>query len=202
MLACLNVQKKTYKKKDVVMLEGQKVSAVGIVLAGKVQIIKEDFTGNRTILSEAAQGQLFAESFSCVQTDKLPVTVISAAESEILWVDYQRIISTCSSVCKFHLKLIENMLKILATKNIMLNKKIEHLSKRTTREKLLSYLSDQAAQYGSNEFDIPFSRQELADYLSVDRSAMSNELSKLQNEGVLQFHLKHFSLNNIKKTAH
>lgn len=199
MLDCLNARKAGYKKQDIVLLEGQSVTSVGIVLSGKVQIMKEDFMGNRNIMAEVAPGNLFAESYSCVQTDSLPITVVSVTESEILWVDYRRIVSTCSSACKFHAKLISNMLTILASKNIQLNQKIEHISKRTTREKLLSYLSDQVSRQGAPEFDIPFNRQELADYLCVDRSAMSNELCKLQNEGVLRFHLNHFSLNETEK---
>lgn len=194
MLDCLNARRMSYKKQDIVLLEGQ---SVGIVLSGKVQIIKEDFMGNRNIMAEIDPGSLFAESYSCVQSDNLPVTVVSITDSEILWVDYRRIISTCSSACKFHTKLIENMLAILASKNILLNRKIEHISKRTTREKLLSYLSDEAARHGTREFDIQFNRQELADYLCVDRSAMSNELSKLQSNGVLRFSLNHFSLMNV-----
>lgn len=194
MLACLQAKVKGYKKQDVILLEGQPVSAVGVVLSGKVQIIKEDFMGNRTILAENGPGNLFAESYSCVQTSHLPVTALSVTDSEVLWVDYRRIVSTCSSACRFHAKLIENMLTILASKNILLSQKIAHISKRTTREKLLSYLSDQAVRRGTHEFDIPFNRQELADYLCVDRSAMSNELGKMQNEGILQFHLRHFVL--------
>ena len=194
MLGCLNAKKKSYRKQDIILLEGQDVSSVGIVLSGKVQIIKEDFVGNRNIVTEVLPGRLFAEAFSCVHTDKLPVTVLPVADTEIMWIDYRRIITVCSSACKFHTKLIENMLAILASNNIQLNQKIEHISKRTTREKLLSYLSDQAARCGCDEFDIPFNRQELADYLCVDRSAMSNELCKLRDDGMLNFHFRHFLL--------
>jgi CRP-like cAMP-binding protein len=194
MLHCLNAKTTAYKKHDIILLEGQPVSSVGIVLSGKVQIVKEDFAGNRNIMADIEPGNLFAEAYSFVHTDSLPVTVLSLTDSEILWVDCKKIVSTCTSACKFHAKLIENMLMILARKNIQLSQKIEHISKRSTREKLLAYLSDQAAKNASNEFDIPFNRQELADYLCVDRSAMSSELSKLQNEGVLRFHLNHFLL--------
>ncbi|MGE4485023.1 MAG: Crp/Fnr family transcriptional regulator [Oscillospiraceae bacterium] len=193
-LTCLNAHKRAYKKQDIILSEGQEVLSVGIVLSGKVQIIKEDFMGNRTIMSEVLPGELFAEAFSCVHMDELPVTVLSVADSEILWIDYRRIVTVCSSACKFHIKLIENMLAVLASKNIQLSQKIEHISKRTTREKLLSYLSDQAERYGSDEFDIPFNRQELADYLCVDRSAMSNELCKLRDEYIINFHYRHFVL--------
>lgn len=196
MLKCLNARKSDYKKQDIILLEGEPAPYVGIVLSGKIQIIKEDFRGNRNILADIEPGNLFAEAYSCVQTNNLPITVISITESEILWIDYKKIISTCSSACRFHTKLIENMLMILSSKNILLSQKIEHISKRTIREKLLAYLSDQAAKYKSNEFDIPFNRQELADYLCVDRSAMSNELCKLQKDGILRFNLNHFLLYN------
>ena len=198
MLRCLNARKAGYQKQDIVLLEGQPAGSVGIVLSGQVQIIREDFMGNRNILAEISPGNLFAEAYSCAQADSLPVTVVSVAESEILWVDYKRVVATCSSACRFHTRLIENMLAILASKNILLNQKIEHLSKRTTRQKLLSYLYDQAALHGTHEFDVPFNRQELADYLCVDRSAMSNELCKMQKDGILRFRFNHFLLMDTK----
>lgn len=194
MLRCLNARTSGYKKQDVILLEGQRVTSVGIVTSGTIQIVKEDFQGNRNIMAECEPGSLFAESYACMQADHLPVTVLSAAESEILWIDSGKIISACTSACRFHVKLIENMMTILAAKNVLLNRKIEYLSKRTTREKLLAYLSDQAAECDGYAFDIPFNRQELADYLCVDRSALSGTLSKLQKEGILEFHLNHFLL--------
>ena len=198
LLDCLNAKKSAYGKQDIILLAGQPVSSVGIVLSGQIQIVREDFLGNRDIVTELEPGDLFAESYSFVSADSLPVTVLSVTESEVLWTECGRIVSPCSSACGFHAKLIENMLSILASKNILLNRKIEHLSKRTTREKLLSYLSDQAARSGGREFDIPFNRQELADYLCVDRSAMSSELSRLQKEGILRFRLNHFSLKRTR----
>lgn len=198
LLDCLRAKVSSYRKQDVILLAGQPVSSVGVVLSGQVQVVREDFMGNRDIVAGLGPGDLFAESYSFVSADSLPVTVLSATDSEVLWVQCGRIVSPCSSACGFHAKLIENMLSILASKNILLNRKIEHLSKRTTREKLLSYLSDQAARSGGREFDIPFSRQELADYLCVDRSAMSSELSKLQREGVLHFCRNHFLLDQTR----
>lgn len=197
MLRCLNAKTYGYQKGEIILLEGQPVSSVGAVLSGQVQVIKEDFAGNRNILAEIGPGGLFAESYACVRSGSLPVTVVSTTESEILWLDYTRVVTTCPSACRFHTQLVENMLTILASKNILLSQKIEHVSKRTTREKLLAYFSDQAAMHGSGEFDIPFSRQELADYLCVDRSAMSNELGRMRKDGILQFRFNHFRLLNI-----
>jgi CRP-like cAMP-binding protein len=198
MLKCLNAHKKSYKKNEIILMAGQSVTEVGIVLSGCVQIMREDISGNRTILARFEKGNLFTEAFVCSNIKTLPITVSSISESVILFVDYHRIITTCSSACVFHAKLIKNMMAILADKNIMLSGKIEHLSKRTTKEKLLSYLSEQAAIKGNNEFTIPFNRQELADYLCVDRSAMSNELCKLRDEGILSFHRNNFMLYKFR----
>ena len=194
MLNCLNAQKRQYNKRQAIFIAGENAISVGIVLTGNVHIVKEDILGNRTILSDAKEGDLFCESFSCAQAEKLPVTVVAATDSIILMINYRRIITTCSSVCKFHSKLIENMLEILAYKNISLNRKVDYLSKRTTREKLIEFLSYHQEQENSDVFTIPFNRQELADYLCVDRSAMSNELGKMRDEGLIKFEKSRFEL--------
>lgn len=194
MLSSLNARQVSYQKQDVVLREGQSVHAVGVMLSGNVKVVKDDFKGNTNIMAFIGPGQMFAEAYACTETEHLPFTVLSVLESEILWIDYRKIISTCTSACRSHEKLIENMMRALASKTILLNQKIEHISKRTTQEKLLAYLFDQSKRSGSHEFDIPFNRQELADYLCVDRSAMSNELCKLQRAGLLNFHLNHFEL--------
>lgn len=193
-LSCLGAEKREYKKGEFIFRAGEKAVLVGVVLNGKVQVIKEDFFGNRAILTEVTSASLFGESFPFAEEERLPVSVMAVTDSEILFMDYKRIITTCSSACVFHSKLIENMLFIIAKKNVLLNEKIQVMSKRTTREKLLSYLQNQAMRAGSSSFTIPFNRQELADSLCVDRSAMSNELSKLQEEGILNFHKSEFVL--------
>jgi len=198
MLSCLGAQIKTYNKGETIFRAGENVSTVGIVLSGSVQIILEDVLGNRNIISAAYPGELFVEAFSCSETDKLPASVIVPETSEIMFINYKRIIQTCSSACRFHAKMIANMLKDIAEKNVMLNQKIECMSKRTTRDKLLAYLSAQAQKAGSVRFTIPFNRQELADYLCVDRSAMSNELSKLKEEGIVDFERSHFKISSLK----
>ena len=143
MLTCLSVQEKTFPKNTFIFTTEDKVSTVGIVLTGSVHIIKEDFWGNRTIIAKIEAGDIFAETFSCAQVKRLPISVMAAEKSGIMFIDYKKIISTCSSACIFHTRLIQNMLTIIANKNIMLTQKIEYMSKRTTREKLLSYLSEQ-----------------------------------------------------------
>ena len=195
MLNCLSAKKAAFTKDTYILSAGNTATDVGIVLSGSVNIIKEDFWGNRAILAKMQSGEMFGEAFAFARLQKLPVSVVAAEKSEVLFVDFKKITSTCSSSCLFHTQLIQNILKILAQKNIMLTQKLEHIVKRTTREKLLSYMSEQAIKSGTNSFIIPFNRQELADYLSVDRSAMSNELSKLRDEGILEFSKNHFILN-------
>lgn len=150
-----------------------------------MQLVNDDAFGNRNIIEVIGEGEMFGEAFSCAGEKRIPLSVETQTDSEILFLDYKRVISTCSSSCLFHSRLVENMVRILGRKNVLLTKKIRHLSKRSTREKLLSYLSEEAQKTGKNEFTIPFSRQELADYLCVERSAMSAEISKLRDEGVL-----------------
>lgn len=196
LLPCLKAFTKTYEKNEIIFLAGTTIHYTCVVLQGSVQIVYEDILGNRTIFGNVGTGELFGETFSFFQQEPLPVSVISNEESLILYLDCGGILTTCSSTCKFHHQLIENMLKIFARKNIFLNKKIRYLSKRTTREKLLAYLSDEATSSKETIFSIPFSRQELADFLCVERSAMSTELNKIKKDGILDFHKNQFRFKN------
>lgn len=197
LLACIGATQRSYTKNEMIFRNGEEVVALGIVLRGSVQIIKEDIYGNRTIIAQISEGGLFAEDFSCAQIKRLPVGVKAASDSDILFINYRRIITTCTSSCAFHNRLIENMVGVLAQKNVALGQKIDHLSHRTTREKLLSYLSAQAQKAGANHFFIPYNREELADYLCVERSAMSHELGKMRNEGLLRFNRSEFEINPV-----
>lgn len=194
LLQCLCATVNTYNKDEIVFLRGEAARAVGIICTGGVQVIKEDFMGNRTIMAALSAGELFGEAFACAKTAQLPVSVVTTAASKIMLINYRKIITTCPSSCAFHTRLIENMLGILAQKNVALNQKIEVISQRTTREKLIAYLSEQAQKAGSRKFIIPFNRQELADYLCIERSAMSAELSKMQRHGLLKTEKSEFEL--------
>ncbi|MDR1126057.1 MAG: Crp/Fnr family transcriptional regulator [Deltaproteobacteria bacterium] len=194
LLVCLNVVKRRYRKDEFVFLAGDKATSVGAVLSGEVRVLQEDFWGRRTILAHIEPGNLFGEAFSCAEKDALPVSVVAAAPCEILLIDYRKIVTTCSSACSFHTRLVMNMMRILAEKNILLTRKMEHLSKRTTRGKLLSFLSAQAMLAKSTTVKIPFNRQELADYLCVDRSALSREIGAMQTEGLIRYDKNRFEL--------
>ncbi len=199
-LHCLDARTKTYKKGAFLFHSGDSSDAVGFVLEGCVTVIKEDCWGNSTILSQSAAGQLFGEVYACLFEEPMQVGVIASADTRVLFLKVQKMLRTCSSTCPFHTRLIQNLLSVIAHKTLELTRKMEHLSKRTTRDKLLSYLSAQAQAAGSNQFTIPFSRQQLADYLTVDRSAMSHELCKLRDDGILSFHKNRFTLVRMDET--
>ena len=194
LLSCLGAVLRTYRKNQPVLSEGDVPDRIGVVLAGVVQIVRVDYYGNRSILTELLPGQMFGESFACADVKEIPVTVTATENSEILMIDAKRILHMCSSACGFHNRLIYNLMKLVATKNLILNQKLEIISKRSTREKLMSYLMSQAKQKGDNSFTVLFDRQELADYLEVDRSGLSSEISKLRNEGVLECKKNRFTL--------
>lgn len=194
MLHCLGARVEKYDKKYTVFSEGSPALCIGIVLCGSVQTVQFDYCGNRNILSHAHASEVFAEEFACASVQALPVSVVAAETCEVLLLDCLHILQTCHNHCGFHQQLIYNMMKILATKNLILHKRIEITSKRSTREKLLTYLMAYAKSQQCNEFDIPFDRQELADYLEVDRSGLSAEIGRLRAEGVLESNKNHFRL--------
>ncbi len=193
-LACLGAKREHVEKKRVIYESGSEVKCLGIVLAGGVQVFQEDFYGNRSIFSNIGPGHLFAESFACAQHGNIPVSVVATEESEILFIDCLRLATPCARACGFHAKLIRNLLNIIARKNIALTQRIEFTSRRTTREKLIAYLCAQSRSAGSPSFTIPFDRQEMADYLCVERSGLSAALSALRDEGVLRYWKNRFEL--------
>lgn len=194
LLSCLSAKTVHYEKGQTVFLSGDSIESFGIVLTGQVQVVQEGYYGNRSILANIGVGNLFGESFACADIKILPVSVLTMTESDLLFIDCRRLAAPCAKACTFHSQLIQNMLSIVSMKNISLTQKIEITSKRTTREKLIAYLSAKAQKAKCSRFSIPFNRQELADYLSVDRSAMSAELSKLRDNGVLKFNKNQFEL--------
>lgn len=194
MASCLGARVARFAKGQVIFAEGQPAREMGLMLNGRARIIKEDFYGNRTIVAGIEPEEMFGESFACARLESMPVSVVAAEDSEVLLMDCQRLLTTCSSSCEFHNKLIFNLLKVVATKNLMFNQKIEITSKRSTREKLLAYLNLQAKHHGCRSFTIPYDRQELADYLEVDRSGLSAEISKLRKEGILESEKNQFTL--------
>ena len=194
LLGCLRAEAKSYGKKEVIISEGEAARYVGIVLSGSVQIEMGDYYGNRTILSSAEPSELFAESFACAEVKSIPINVVASENCQVMLIDCRRIMHSCTNACNFHSQMIFNLMRIVATKNIIFHQKIEITSKRTTREKLMAYLMFQAKRAKQSRFEIPFDRQELADYLGVDRSGLSAEISRLKAEGVINCRKNQFEL--------
>lgn len=194
MLLCFGARVISVKKSAPVFLEGQSADRVGIVLSGAVQAVQDDYWGNRSILSMSTEGQLFGEGFACAGISNLPVSMVAAVDSQIMLIDCSHIMTMCRNACTFHNQMIRNLLVSVAQSNLRLNQKIEILSKRTTREKVMAYLLSEAKLHNSSDFTIPYDRQELADYLGVERSAMSTVIGKLRDEGILEVHRRHFRL--------
>lgn len=198
MLSCLGASTRLYVKGEVIYHAGQTVEALGLVLSGGVLVQSVDLWGNNSILSHVEAGQIFAETYACVPGEPLMVNVTASEKSKILFLDAAHILKTCPSSCAHHNKLIQNLMQISARKNLELSRRILHTSSKSIRARLLSFLSEQAKRTGGYQFTIPFNRQQLADYLSVDRSAMSNELSKMQKEGILTYNKSTFILKYEK----
>ena len=194
MLSCLKAEKKDFPKEDFVLRSGDTADSIGLVLAGTVLVIQEDIWGNRNILSKAGPGQTFAAAYACAPGSVLNVSVVAETPVTALFLNIKRILNVCPSACAHHSRIIRNLLSELAEKNLRFNEKLTHMGQRTTRSKIMSYLSSEAQRLGKYEFDIPFSRQQLADYLAVERSGLSLELGKMRSEGLLDFHKSHFVL--------
>ena len=193
-LSCLKAEKKDFTKETFVLRTGDTADAIGLVLSGTVLIMQEDIWGNRNILSKAGPGQAFAAAYACAPGSRLNVSVMAETPVTAMFINVKRILDVCPSACAHHSRIIRNLLGELAEKNLRFSEKLTHMGQRTTRAKLMSYLSAEAQRRGEYEFDIPFSRQQLADYLGVERSGLSLELGKMRAEGLLDFQKNHFVL--------
>ncbi len=187
LLGCLSAEKRNYKKGEIILSEGSITENVGIVLSGMAMISCSDVWGNNSILGNAAPGSIFAEAYACIPGQPLLVTVTATEDTSILYMNVGRILTTCTNTCPFHAKLARNLLAVTAYKSLQLSQRIQHTSSKSVRGRLLSYFSQCAKSVGKNSFLIPYNRQQLADYLNVDRSTMCNELSKMQKDGIIKY---------------
>ena len=194
MLSCLGASLFTYKKGDYVLRQGEHLSDILVLVEGSLHIQRDDYWGNRSILGHIGIGEIFGEAYAAPDSGTLLNDVIAVEDSAVYFFDVKRVISTCSSACRFHTMVVQNLFFAISEKNRTLVQKLDYLSRRTTREKLISYLSEEAKKQNSPRITIPFNRQQLADYLSVDRSAMSSELGRMRDEGLLEFEKNRFRL--------
>lgn len=196
MLNCLQAKLCTYKKGDFVFRQGEKLSNITVLVDGLLHIQRDDYWGNRSIVNVVNVGETFGEAYASPDNSIALNDVVAVKDSSVIFFDVKRILTVCSSACMFHSMVVHNLFLTISEKNRKLMRKLGHMSKRSTREKLISYLSEEAKYQKSQTFSIPFNRQQLADFLSVDRSAMSNELCKMRDEGLIEFHKNTFTLND------
>ncbi len=194
MLSCIGYHTETFRKGEIIAFEEENMKHIGIVLSGTVDMVKEDIWGNKTLLLRMEESQIFGETFACCEDNLSVVTFMAGKDTKVLFMPFDRVMHSCTMACRFHHQLIENMVRIIAQKNRDLMRKVEVVSKRTIREKLLAYLSIQAQNRHSRYFEIPLGRVELAEYLCVDRSALTRELGKMKEEGILDYDKNCFRL--------
>ena len=194
MLTCFSAEERTYGKDAYIYRAGDVTGRLGVVMEGAVNIIKDDVWGNRKIIENIGGGQIFGETYACLKGEPLMVDVQASERSRILFMDVNRILTTCSSSCDFHNRLIRSLMYVLAGKNLMLTKKMDIITPKSLREKVMAYLSQQSVKQGCRTVTVPFNRQQMADYLSVDRSALSAELSRMQRDGVISYEKNRFTI--------
>ena len=194
LMDCVHGEIRTYDKDSYIFSAGDQISQIGVVMEGQLQVENIDYWGNAAIINLIGPGEIFGEAYSSPDSEPLPNDIRALTRCRVLFMDMHGILTTCQRACSFHNLLIQNLYMISTRRNRYMNRKISHMSKRTTREKLLAYLSDEAQRHDSKHFAIPFDRQQLADYLSVERSAMSAELSRMQRDGLISYHKNEFTL--------
>lgn len=199
LLDCFGTKERRFLRGECLIREGDRVSDIGIVLAGAVRVERTDFRGNRTIIASFGSGSVFGESFACAGIPRSPVSVVAESDGAALFLPFERLLRTCENACGFHRRIVENMIRMIARKNLVLNGRLEIVSLRTIREKALAYFASlprRAAEgstglhpggqaSGGYTVELPFSRTELADYLCVDRSALSRELGLMRDGGII-----------------
>ena len=194
MLTCFSAEERTSGKDAYIYRAGDVTGRLGVVMEGAVNIIKDDVWGNRKIIENIGGGQIFGETYACLKGEPLMVDVQASERSRILFMDVNRILTTCSSSCDFHNRLIRSLMYVLAGKNLMLTKKMDIITPKSLRERVMVYLSQESVKQGCRTVTVPFNRQQMADYLSVDRSALSAELSRMQRDGVISYEKNRFTI--------
>lgn len=194
MLGCLQARLCTYKKGEYVLREGERIERLMMLVKGELHIQRDDYWGNRSIISMVGVGEMFGEAYAAPESGPLMNDVLAVEDSAVIFLDIGKLLTVCPNGCKFHAMAVKNLFFAISEKNRKLVRKLGYMSRRTTRKKLIAYLSEEAKRQNSGAFSIPFNRQQLADFLSVDRSAMSNELCKLRDEGLIEFEKNRFRL--------
>lgn len=194
-LTCLNVQLIPCEKWKVVLHQGDKPNYFGVVVQGGVQVIASDSFGNHSVLWSIGPGELFGETYASAGVEGYPASFVAVQDSLVMVLEYERVIRGClNNGCIAHSYMVTNLLKSIGRKNLLLTQKLEFVSQRTTRDKLMAYLRAQRKEANKERFTIPYDRQTLADYLGVERSAMSAELSKMKKDGLINYKKNEFEI--------
>lgn len=194
LLQCLGANERKFRKDDVIFRAGSPINKFGLVEYGSVNIVVNLYWGNSIIFGHVGKGDIFAENYAAIPGKELVCDVVACEDAKIIFLNMRNILTTCQRGCTYHNRIIQNMLRISAQKNLSMSSRMMHTASKSLRERLLSYFSEQALEHGSSHFTIPFNRQQLAEYLGVNRSAMSNELSKMRDDGLLTYNKNEFTL--------
>ncbi len=195
MLKCLDAKTRSYPEASYIIERGENVRSIGLMLEGSALLVQDDIWGNRNIVSRIQKGDTFGTAYACSGGTPSNVSITAESDATVMYLSVSRILTVCSRACSHHNRLLKNLMMDTAGKNLRFADKLMHIGQRTTRARIMSYLSSEARRMKSLEFDIPFSRQQLADYLSVERSGLSIELGKLKKEGVIDCRKNHFVIN-------
>lgn len=193
----LDFRTEKYRKGLVILGRGSIVTDIGLILSGNIRIEHTDLWGNKSILGIISTGEVFAESYACIPNEPMMVDAVANEDCNILFINIPRLFTPCS-LCGSQNRLIHNLVMISAAKNLQLSRRILHTSSKTIRGRLSSYFSQQITAQGSQKIVIPFDRQQLADYLNLDRSALSKELGKMRNDGLIEYNKNTFTIKNPK----
>ena len=193
MLRCIGAKTEQVQKGEIILLAGDRPEHIGVVLAGQLHISRDDYDGNRSLLATVTSGEIFAEALCCAGITESPVTVMAQTDATVLLLPYRRIPQACSNACAHHAKLIENLLRLTAGKNLLLQSRMEIVCLKSVRAKVLRYLLSFVPEQG-RRITIPFNREEMADYLCVERSALSHELARMRWEGLIDYRKNRFVL--------
>lgn len=194
MLDCLGAYKKNYQKGEMILLESNQVRSIGVIISGIVHMVKENAEGGQVLLVSMTEGEFFGESFSCGSRQAASVSFQAASHCQVLFLPFYKVVHSCKTSCIFHHRLIENVVRLIGDKNVRLMQKIEILSQKTLREKILSYLQYRMEEQGTGSVILHLGRQSLADYLCADRSALTRELARMQEDGLIRYEKNTFEI--------
>ena len=191
LLKCIGIKTKTYKKDTFIIKGGSKIDFLGVILDGNAEILKDDILNRKTVIEKLKINDIFGHNIVCLGINKSPVDIVAKTKCEVLFIPFEKVMTPCEKLCRYHLQLIKNLMKMISKRNSLLNDKLDIIAQKTTREKILALLENYKTE---EEFSIPYSREEMAKFLCVDRSAMSRELCKMRDEGILIFNKNRFKL--------